>query len=143
MAQPLPFCEDKIYLEPDLGDPRKSTFKALPAPPKTPKRVMRKYRFSAVFPLVFVLASFVLSLVVVLAGRDKGIFDGQYLLAVSHERIDQICRLLTGSSSTHRELDRMSLHLSGQLRRLQHRLQLRPQQPIRWTRSIRSQLVVR
>ena len=85
MAQP--FCEDKIYIEPDLGDPRQSTLKALPAPPKTPKRVMRKYRFSAVFPLVFVLAGFVLSLVVVLAGRDKGTFDGQYLLAVSDGKV--------------------------------------------------------
>jgi hypothetical protein len=80
MAQP--FCEDKILIEPDMGDPRQSTLKALPAPPKTPKRVMRKYRFSAVFPLVFVLVGFVLSLVVVLAGQQKGTFDGQYLVAV-------------------------------------------------------------
>ncbi len=76
------FWEEKFSIEPDLGDQRRSTYKALPSPPKTPKRVMMKYRFSGVFPLVLALAAFVLTLVVVLAGRDKGSFEAQYLVAV-------------------------------------------------------------
>ena len=74
--------DEKIFIEPDLGDQRRSTFKALPAPPKTPKRVMMKYRFSGVFPLVLSLATFILTLVVVLAGQDITTFRGQYLVAV-------------------------------------------------------------
>lgn len=74
--------DEKISIEPDLGDQRQSTFKALPAPPKTPKRVMMKYRFSGVFPFVLSLAAFVLTLVVVLAGHDIATFRGQYLVAV-------------------------------------------------------------
>jgi len=80
--QPHIFWEEKVSIEPDLGDQRRSTYKALPSPPKTPKRVMMKYRFSGVLPLVLSLAAFVLTLVVVLAGRDVGVFEGQYLVAV-------------------------------------------------------------
>lgn len=72
-----------LVIEPDLGDLRKSTDKALPAPPKTPKRVLMKYRFSAVFPIFFSIASFSLALVLVLAGHHATTFSGQYLVAVS------------------------------------------------------------
>ena len=74
--------EKEIAIEPDLGDLRKSTDKALPAPPKTPKRVLMKYRFSAFFPIAFAVASFVLTLVLVLAGREEHTFCGQYMVAV-------------------------------------------------------------
>jgi hypothetical protein len=76
------FYSEKIYIEPDLGDLRKSTDKALPALPKTPKRMMIKYRFSTVFPIAFAVASFVPAIVVVLARQGKGVFGGQYLVAV-------------------------------------------------------------
>jgi hypothetical protein len=76
------YSEKEISIEPDLGDLRKSTDKALPAPPKTPKRVMMKYRFSAVFPIAFAAASFVLTIGVVMAGQERNIFGGQYLIAV-------------------------------------------------------------
>lgn len=79
---PRIFWEEKISIEPDLGDQRRSTYKALPSPPKTPKRVMMKYRFSGVFPLISSLAAFVLALVVVLAGQSVGTFEGQYIVAV-------------------------------------------------------------
>lgn len=72
-----------LTIEPDLGDLRKSTDKALPAPPKTPRRVLMKYRFSAFFPIIFSIASFVLVLVLVLAGNHQSTFSGQYLVAVS------------------------------------------------------------
>lgn len=78
------FWEEKISIEPDLGDQRQSTYKALPAPPKTPKSVMMKYRFSGVFPLLLSLGAFVLGLVVVLAGQNQGMFEAQYLVAVGH-----------------------------------------------------------
>lgn len=74
--------DEKISIEPDLGDQRRSTSKALPAPPKTPKRVMMKYRFSGVFPFVLSLTTFILTLVMVLAGQDIATFRGQYLVAV-------------------------------------------------------------
>lgn len=74
--------EEKISIEPDLGDQRRSTYKALPAPPKTPKRVMMKYRFSGVFPFIFSLAAFVLTLLVVLADHRINAVQGQYLIAV-------------------------------------------------------------
>jgi len=77
------FYSEKISIQPDLGDLRKSTDKALPAPPVTPKRVLMKYRFSATFAIVVAVTSFVLVLVLVLAGKGKGTFGGQYLLAVS------------------------------------------------------------
>jgi hypothetical protein len=77
------YSEKEISIEPDLGDLRKSTDKALPAPPKTPKRVMMKYRFSAVFPIAFAAASFVLTIGVVMAGQESNVFGGQYLVAVS------------------------------------------------------------
>lgn len=77
------FWEEKISIEPDLGDQRQSTYKALPSPPKTPKRVLMKYRISGVVPLILSIAAFVLSLVVVLAGQGVGTFEGQYLVAVS------------------------------------------------------------
>lgn len=76
---------EKMSIEPDLGDQRKSIFKALPAPPNTPKRVMMKYRFSAVFPFVIAVASFVLTIAVVLARKENGTFEEQYLIAVSME----------------------------------------------------------
>lgn len=76
------FSSEKISIEPDLGDQRKSTWKPLPAPPRTPKRVMMKYRFSAVFPIVSSIASFTLTILVVLAGREDGLLGGQYLIAV-------------------------------------------------------------
>jgi hypothetical protein len=76
------YSEKEIAIEPDL-DLRKSTDKALPAPPKTPKRVMMKYRFSAVFPIAFAVASCVLSILVVVAGQGTDMFNGQYLVAVS------------------------------------------------------------
>ncbi|KAH7357663.1 hypothetical protein BKA66DRAFT_574300 [Pyrenochaeta sp. MPI-SDFR-AT-0127] len=75
-----------MSIEPDLGDQRKSIFKALPAPPKTPRRVMMKYRFSAVFPFVVGVASFVLTLVVVLAGTGNRIFEEHYLIALNTSR---------------------------------------------------------
>jgi hypothetical protein len=75
------YSEKEIAIEPDL-DLRKSTDKALPAPPKTPKRVMMKYRFSAVFPIAFAVASCVLSILVVVAGQGTDMFNGQYLVAV-------------------------------------------------------------
>ena len=76
------FYSEKISIQPDLGDLRKSTDKALPAPPVTPKRVLMKYRFSAIFPIGFAITSFVLVLVLVLAGKERGTFGGQHLLAV-------------------------------------------------------------
>lgn len=76
------YLEKEIAIEPDLGDLRKSTDKALPAPPKTPKRVLMKYRFSAFFPIAFAVASFVLTLVLVLAGSDEHNFGGQYIVTV-------------------------------------------------------------
>jgi hypothetical protein len=73
---------EKISIEPDLGDQRKSIYKPLPAPPRTPKRVLKKYRVSALAPCVLAVASFVLTLVVVLAGQTKDTFDQHYLIAV-------------------------------------------------------------
>jgi hypothetical protein len=93
MSQQWPLS-DKIFLEPDMGDPRQSTLKALPSPPKTPRRVMMKYRFSGVFPIVFTVVGFVLLLVVMLAGREKGKFDGYYLVAVCIRNSGQRRRLL-------------------------------------------------
>ncbi|KNG47960.1 sphingolipid delta4-desaturase [Stemphylium lycopersici] len=77
------YCDKGISIEPDLGDLRKSTDKALPAPPKTPKRVLMKYRFSAVLSIAVAVASFVLTLVLVLAGSDAHTFGGQYLVALN------------------------------------------------------------
>ncbi|KAA8620123.1 hypothetical protein PtrV1_07217 [Pyrenophora tritici-repentis] len=76
------FYSEKISIHPDLGDLRKSTDKALPAPPVTPKRVLMKYRFSAIFPIAFSVTSFLLMLVLVLAGKESATFGGQYLLAL-------------------------------------------------------------
>ncbi|KAF3007740.1 hypothetical protein E8E13_009930 [Curvularia kusanoi] len=75
--------EEKISIEPDLGDQRRSTYKALPAPPKTPKRVMMKYRFSGVFPFIFSLGAFILPLLVVLADHRINAVQGQYLIAIN------------------------------------------------------------
>ncbi|KAH6639426.1 hypothetical protein C7974DRAFT_131122 [Boeremia exigua] len=86
---PHMFLEEKIVIEPDLGDQRRSNYKALPAPPKTPRRVMMKYRFSGVFPLVLSLVAFVLTLVVVLAGRDVGVLEGQYLVVINASHVGQ------------------------------------------------------
>ncbi|XP_014558698.1 hypothetical protein COCVIDRAFT_43919, partial [Bipolaris victoriae FI3] len=80
------YSKEVPCIEPDLGDLRKSTDKALPGLPKTPKRVLKKYRFSAVFPMVLAIASFVLTLTLVLAGQDAHTFGGQYLAAVSYDR---------------------------------------------------------
>ncbi|KAF1928493.1 uncharacterized protein M421DRAFT_62912 [Didymella exigua CBS 183.55] len=93
VQHPPVFQEEKISIEPDLGDQRQSTFKALPAPPKTPKRVLMKYRFSGVFPLILSLAAFALSLVVVLAGQNVGVLEGQYLVAVRHLSASQFMNL--------------------------------------------------
>ncbi|RYN57558.1 hypothetical protein AA0118_g7691 [Alternaria tenuissima] len=82
------YLEKEIAIEPDLGDLRKSTDKALPAPPKTPKRVLMKYRFSA-FPIAFAVASFVLTLVLVLAGSDEHTFGGQYMVALNSSAVTQ------------------------------------------------------
>jgi hypothetical protein len=95
VESPHVLWEEKIPIEPDLGDQRQSTYKALPSPPKTPKRVMMKYRFSGVFPLILSLAVFVLSLVMVLAGQNEGTFGGQYLVAVSHTLAISLARHLT------------------------------------------------
>jgi hypothetical protein len=84
---PRIFWEEKISIEPNLGDQRRSTYKALPSPPKTPERVIMKYRFSGVLPFVLSIAAFVLTLVVVLAGREVGVFEAQYLVAVSSEQV--------------------------------------------------------
>jgi hypothetical protein len=78
------YSKEVVCIEPDLGDLRKSTDKALPGLPITPKRVLKKYRFSAVFTIVFATASFVLALVLVLAGNDEHTFGGQYLVAVGN-----------------------------------------------------------
>jgi hypothetical protein len=89
------YVEKEISIEPDLGDLRKSTDKALPAPPKTPKRVLMKYRFSAVFPIAFAVASFVFKLVLVLAGSDEHTFGGQYMVAVRIQRNIRGSHMLT------------------------------------------------
>lgn len=81
------YSKNELSIEPDLGDLRRSTDKALPGLPKTPKRVMMKYRFSAVFPIVFAIAGFILTLVLVVAGKDAYTFGGQYLVAVSYHGI--------------------------------------------------------
>ena len=81
------YCDKEISIEPDLGDLRKSTDKALPAPPKTPKRVLMKYRFSAVFSIAFAVTSFVLTLVLIIAGGDAHTFGGQYLVAVCSPQV--------------------------------------------------------
>ncbi|KAI8934108.1 hypothetical protein NX059_008868 [Plenodomus lindquistii] len=77
------FYSEKISIEPDLGDPRNSTWKPLPHPPRTPKRVMMKYRFSAIVPIALALASFNMALALVLAGQARGPFGGEYVLAVN------------------------------------------------------------
>lgn len=74
---------EKMSIEPDLGDQRNSIYKPLPAPPRTPKRVLKKYRVTALVPCVLAVACFVLTLVVVLAGQTKDTFGGHYLIAVS------------------------------------------------------------
>ncbi|EUC41105.1 hypothetical protein COCMIDRAFT_65052, partial [Bipolaris oryzae ATCC 44560] len=76
------YSKEVLCIEPDLGDLRKSTDKALPGLPKTPKRVLKKYRFSAVFPMVLAIVSFVLTLTLALAGHDAHTFGGQYLAAL-------------------------------------------------------------
>lgn len=91
------FTENRS-IEPDLGDQRKSTYKALPAPPKTPRRVIKKYRFSAIVPICFVVASFVLSLVILLAGKDNGTFEGVYLVSVSMNVRSRCGCIANGSS---------------------------------------------
>ena len=91
------FWEEKISIEPELGDQRQSTYKALPSPPKTPKRVMVKYRFSGVFPLILSVATFVLTLVVVLAGQNAGMFERQYLVAVGFRSTNCVAKLTTTS----------------------------------------------
>ncbi|KAF3032588.1 hypothetical protein E8E12_001856 [Didymella heteroderae] len=97
---PHVFWEEKISIEPDLGDQRRSTYKALPSPPKTPKRVMMKYRFSGMIPLILSLAAFVLSLVVVLAGQNEGTFGGQYLVALNTSRLGQDIIVFEKASAT-------------------------------------------
>lgn len=76
------FWSEKIVIEPDLGDQRKSIYKALPPPPTTPRRVLVKYRFSAVFACLFAGISFVLSSIVVLAGTNADLFSGHSLIVV-------------------------------------------------------------
>ena len=44
-----------------------------------------KYRFSGVFPLLSSLATFALTLVVVLAGQNVAMFESQYLAAVCNK----------------------------------------------------------
>ncbi|EMD68434.1 hypothetical protein COCSADRAFT_62033, partial [Bipolaris sorokiniana ND90Pr] len=80
------YSKEVPCIEPDLGDLRKSTDKALPGLPKTPKRVLKKYRFSAVFPMVLAIASFILTLTLALAGHNAHTFGGQHLAAVSYYR---------------------------------------------------------
>jgi hypothetical protein len=92
------YSDKEIAIEPDLGDLRKSTDKALPAPPTTPKRVLMKYRFSAIFPIAFAVASFVFTLVLVLAGSDEHIFGGQYIVAVRIPTLVGEGRMLTERS---------------------------------------------
>lgn len=92
------FYAEKISIEPDLGDQRKSTWKPLPPPPRTPKRVMMKYRFSAVFPIVFGMASFALTLLLVLAEQNFGILGGHYLVAVRTPSVVRTDGKLTESS---------------------------------------------
>ena len=46
-----------------------------------------KYRFSGLLPFMLSVAAFVLTLVVVLAGREVGVFEAQYLVAVGSERV--------------------------------------------------------
>src|SRR3954469_5657738 len=71
--------ESGIDLEPDI-DQRRSVDKALPPKPTTPKQVLHKYRFSALFPFVFTVTSFALMLMFVLAGRMPGVLNGQYMV---------------------------------------------------------------
>lgn len=76
------FMSEKISIEPDLGDQRKSVYKPLPAPPTTPKRVLKKYRVTALLPLVLFKASIVLIIAVVLARKGNRTLGGQYLIVV-------------------------------------------------------------
>jgi hypothetical protein len=95
------YSEKEISIEPDLGDLRKSTDKALPAPPKTPKRVLMKYRFSAILPIASAVASFVFTLVLVLAGSDEHTFGGQYIVAVRIQTTITVAQILMQRSWTH------------------------------------------
>ncbi|KAF1993119.1 hypothetical protein P154DRAFT_540685 [Amniculicola lignicola CBS 123094] len=70
-------------LVPDTGDLRKSTYKALPSPPVTAKRVMYKYRFSAIFPFAFAATSFALTIVLLMAGSRPGVLDRQFMISSS------------------------------------------------------------
>lgn len=75
--------EEKISVEPDIGDQRQSVYKALPNRPTTPKRVMHKFRFSAVFAFASAVVAFSLKLVFVLAGQEPGgMLQGDYMIAV-------------------------------------------------------------
>lgn len=131
--QPLPFWEEKISIEPDLGDQRRSTYKALPSPPKTPKRVMMKYRFSGVFPLVLSLAAFVLTLVMVLAGGNVTTFEGQYLVAVCASPV-QIVGNADMNSWILRDLDKISVY-GRRLVEGQQRHQFPPLPPFQQARA--------
>ncbi|KAH7125425.1 hypothetical protein B0J11DRAFT_579971 [Dendryphion nanum] len=81
--------EEKISVEPDIGDQRQSVFKALPSRPTTPKRVMHRFRFSAVFAFVSAIVAFSLKLVLLLAGQEPGTLEGDYIFAINASRLGQ------------------------------------------------------
>jgi hypothetical protein len=79
------YFHEEISPEPELGVQRHSTIKALPTynPPELPTRPMRKYRVSALLVFALSVVSFVLTLLVVLAGKKPSSFADEYMLKVS------------------------------------------------------------
>ncbi|KAH8701494.1 hypothetical protein GQ44DRAFT_693322, partial [Phaeosphaeriaceae sp. PMI808] len=75
---------------------------------------IHKYRVSILFPFIFAVASFALTIVVVLGGQQDGSLEGHYLIAINTTRIGQnIIRLnRTNLPSTGRPSDTLNNFLN-------------------------------
>ncbi|KAF2690946.1 hypothetical protein K458DRAFT_483073 [Lentithecium fluviatile CBS 122367] len=90
----------RFSIKPDIGDLRESTFKALPKPPTTPKSATRRFRVSAVLSGLLAIVSFVLSLLVLIAGKEPGYVKNVYLVKMNTTEIGQNFIQFDAASST-------------------------------------------
>jgi hypothetical protein len=69
-------------LKPDVGEQRKTTFKALPKPPLTPKRALQKFRITVVLVGILGAMGFMLISLALLAGMQPGYLEDVYIIKV-------------------------------------------------------------